>query len=168
MRHRYSSQPDLDSLPNEKIQLPTRSRDELPPILAGLQWIWIHSTLKSAIFALLEKKILVGKKATGRTGMDLWQILVLGVVRLGLDVDWDRLEHIANYDSLVRQMLGLPATPWGANAKTFAHQTLRDNVALLEAELLKEINAQVVAAGREVFAKKGGAPVAALELKVDT
>ena len=168
MRHRYSSQPDLDILPIEKIQLPTRSRDELPPILAGLQWIWVHPSLKGAIFALLEKKILAGKKATGRTGMDLWQILVLGVVRLGLDADWDRLEHIANYDSLVRQMLGLPATPWGAEAKTFAHQTLRDNVALLDAELLKEINALVAAAGREVFAKKGGAPVAALELKVDT
>ena len=168
MRHRYSSQPDLDILPIEKIQLPTRSRDELPPILAGLQWIWVHPSLKGAILALLEKKILAGKKATGRTGMDLWQILVLGVVRLGLDVDWDRLEHIANYDSLVRQMLGLPATPWGADAKTFAHQTLRDNVALLDAELLKEINALVEAAGREVFAKKGGAPVAALELKVDT
>jgi hypothetical protein len=37
--------------------------------------------------------------------MDLWQILVLGIVRLGLDADWDRLEHIANYDALVRQRL---------------------------------------------------------------
>jgi hypothetical protein len=46
MRHRYSSQPDLDILPIEKIQLPTRSRDELPPILAGLQWIWVHPSLK--------------------------------------------------------------------------------------------------------------------------
>jgi len=100
--------------------------------------------------------------------MDLWQILVLGLVRLGLDADWDRLEHIANYDMLVRQMLGLPATPWGTDAKTFAHQTLRDNVALLDDELLKEINARVAAAGRAVFAKKEGAPLAALELKVDT
>jgi len=168
MRQRYSPQPDLHIIPIEKIQLPTRSRDELPPILAGLQWIWTHPTLKAAIFALLEAKILAGKKATGRTGMDLWQILVLGLVRLGLDADWDRLEHIANYDTLVRQMLGLPATPWGANAKTFAHQTLRDNVALLDEELLKEINARVAAAGREVFAKKDGAPLAALEIKVDT
>jgi hypothetical protein len=168
MRQRYSPQPDLDIISIEKIQLPARSRDELPPILAGLQWIWMHPTLKAAIFALLEKKILAGKKATGRTGMDLWQILVLGLVRLGLDADWDRLEHVANYDMLVRQMLGLPATPWGAEAKTFARQTLRDNVALLDEELLKEINALVAAAGREVFAKKGGAPVAALEIKVDT
>ena len=168
MRHPFQSQPDLHIVPIEKIQLPLKSRDELPPILAGLQWIWSHPTLRAEIFGLLEAKILAGKKATGRTGMDLWQILVLGVVRLGLDADWDRMEHIANYDMLVRQMLGVSATPWGEEAKVFARQTLRDNVALLDEELLKEINARVSAAGREVFAKKEGAPVAALEIKVDT
>lgn len=168
MRHRYTPQPDLDIIPIEKIRLPLQSRDELPPILAGRQWIWLHPALKAELFALLEAKILAGKKATGRTGLDLWQILVLGVVRLGLEADWDRLEHVANYDLLVRQMLGLPATPWGQEAKVFARQTLRDNVALLDEELLREINARVAAAGREVFAKKGGAPGAALEIKVDT
>ena len=100
--------------------------------------------------------------------MDLWQILVLGVVRLGLDADWDRMEHVANYDLLVRQMLGLPAAPWDGEDKEFGHQTLRDNVALLDEELLQQINARLVAAGREVFAKKAGAPLAALEIKVDT
>lgn len=168
MRQRYSPQTAFDLIPIEKIALPLRSRDELPPILAGLQWIWTHPTLKAEIFALLEAKILAGKKATGRTGMELWQILVLGVVRLGLDADWDRLEHIANYDALVRQMLGVPITPWGSDPRVFGHQTLRDNVALLDEELLQEINARVAAAGREVFAKKGGAPAAALEIKTDT
>lgn len=168
MRHRYSPQPDLDMIPIEKIRLPVKSRDELPPILLGLQWIWTHPTLKAAIFALLEAKLLAGKQATGRTGMDLWQILVLGGVRLGLDADWDRLEHIANYDLLVRQMLGVSATPWGQEAKVFARQAVRDNVALLDEPLLQAINALVAAAGREVFAKKGGAPAGALEIKVDT
>src|ERR1035437_7160757 len=40
-------------------------------------------------------------------------------------------------------MLGVPATPWGADAKVFGHQTLRDNVALLDDELLQQINARV-------------------------
>jgi hypothetical protein len=168
MRHRFQAQPDLLLTPIEKIRLPLQSRDELPPILAGLQWLWMHPTLKAEIFALLEAKLLAGKQATGRTGMDLWQILVLGVVRLGLDADWDRLEHIANYDALVRQMLGVPAAPWGEEDKRFGHQTLRDNVALLDEELLHQINARIAAAGREVFAKKAGAPGAALELKVDS
>jgi hypothetical protein len=168
MRHPFQSQPDLQIIPIEKIRLPLKSRDELPPILAGLQWIWTHPTLKADIFALLGAKVLAGKHATGRTGMDLWQILVLGVVRLGLDANWDRLEDLANHHTLIRQMLGVPATPWGEDAKVFARQTLRDNVALLDEELLQHINARVAAAGREVFAKKDGAPVAALEVKVDT
>jgi IS5 family transposase len=100
--------------------------------------------------------------------MDLWQILVLGVVRLGLDADWDRMEDLANHHLLVRQMLGVPAAPWGEDDKRFGHQTLRDNVALLDDELLPPINARIAAAGREVFAKKAGAPLAALELKVDS
>ena len=168
MRHPFQAQPDLQITPIEKIRLPLKSRDELPPILAGLQWIWSHPTLKAEIFALLEAKILAGKQATGRTGMDLWQILVLGVVRLGLDADWDRMEDLANHHLLVRQMLGVPATPWGEDAKVFSHQTLRVNVALLDDELLQQINAAIVAAGREVFAKKAGAPGAALEVKVDS
>ena len=168
MRHHFQPQPDLQITPIEKIRLPLKSRDELPPILAGLPWVWMQPTLKTEILALLEIKILAGKKATGRTGMDLWQILVLGVVRTGLDADWDRLEHIANYDLLVCQMLGLPAAPWDDESKMFGHQTLRDNVALLDDQLLQQINAHIAAAGREVFAKKVGAPLAALEIKVDT
>jgi len=168
MRHPYSTQPDLQITPVEKIRLPLKSRDELPPILAGLQWVWMHPTLKAEILALLAAKILAGKQATGRTGMDLWQILVLGVVRLGLDADWDRMEDMANHHLLVRQMLGVPVDPWGQGAKVFGHQTLRDNVALLDDELLQQINARIAAAGREVFAKKEGAPLAAPEVKVDS
>jgi hypothetical protein len=168
MRQRFQTQSDLQIIPIEKIVLPLQSRDELPPILAGLQWIWTHPTLKAELFALLEAKILAGKKATGRTGMDLWQILVLGVVRLGLAANWDRMEDLANHHLLLRQMLGLPATPWGDPAKVFAHQTLRDNVALLDHAVLRQINARVAAAGRAVFAKKEGAPLEALAIKVDT
>ena len=168
MRHHFQHQPDLQITPIERIRLPLKSRDELPPILAGLQWVWMHPTIKAEIFARLEAKILAGKQATGRTGMDLWQILVLGVVRLGLDTNWDRLEDLANHHTLIRQMLGVPAAPWGEDAKVFGHQTLRDNVALLDEEQLQHINARIAAAGREVFAKKDGAPLAALEVKADT
>jgi hypothetical protein len=168
LRHFFQAEPDLPITPLEKIRRSLRSRDELPPILAGLQWLWMHPTRRAELLGLLESAVLAGKRATGRTGRDLGQILVLGVVRLGLDADWDRLEHIANYDSLGRQMLGVPATPWGPEAKVFGHQTLRDNVARLEDHLLQQINARSAAAGREGFAKTDGAPRAALEVKVDT
>ena len=109
MRQRFDSNPDLQVIPIEKVVIPLKSRDELPPTLVGLQWIWCHAVLKQQIFELLEKKILAGKQATGRSGMDLWQILVLGVTRLALDADWDRMEYLANDDCLLRQMLEDPA-----------------------------------------------------------
>jgi hypothetical protein len=168
MRQPFNPEPSFQVIPIEKIVLPLQSRDELPPILAALQWIWMHPTLKGQILALLQSKVLGSKKATGRTGMDLWQILVFGVVRLGLDTDWDRMEHLANYDVLLRQMLGLCPDPWGAQAHRFAHQTLRDNVALVDAALLKQINVLVAAAGLQVFGSKPSAQPAPLQIKVDT
>ena len=99
--------------------------------------------------------------------MDRWQIRVRGVVRLGLDANWDRLEDLANDHSLLRQMLGVPATPWAEEARMFHHQTLRDNVALLDQELLRESNARVAAAGRECSQKKKARPPGALEIKVN-
>jgi transposase, IS5 family len=168
MRQRFKTEPDLNLTPIEHIVIPLHSRDELPAILAGLQWIWTHPTLKVALLNLLEKKVLAHKKATGRWGMELWQILVLGVVRLGLDANYDRLEDLANHHALIRQMLGVAQFPWGAEAKVFNHQTLRDNVALVDEALLQEINAQVAAAGRAVFRKKEGAPAEPLVIKVDT
>jgi len=133
-----------------------------------LQWIWGQQDLKENIFQLLEKQIISGKQATGRTGMELWQILVLGVTRLGLDADWDRMEHLANYDNLLRQMLGIALNPWGKPIKKFHHQTLRDNVALLDEALLKEINRLVAMAGRQEFKLTSTPADEPLAIKVDT
>jgi hypothetical protein len=77
------------------------------------------------------------------------------------------MEHLANYDLLLRQMLGIDPQPWGASAQVFNHQTLRDNVALLDASVLKEINALVAAAGLKVFETKAQAQVK-LRIKADS
>jgi hypothetical protein len=50
---------------------------------------------------------MLGKKQTGRNGLNLWQIFVLAQFRLALNIDYDRLHHIANYDSQLRQLLGI-------------------------------------------------------------
>ena len=39
MRKRFEIQLALGKTPIERVVLPVRSRDELPPVLAGLQWI---------------------------------------------------------------------------------------------------------------------------------
>jgi transposase, IS5 family len=166
MRKRFEVQLSLGQTPIEKVILPLKSRDELPPILAGLQWIYQTPEVNEPIFTLLEGKVLAGKKATGRRGLDLWQILVLGVVRLGLDCDYDRLEHLANYDSLLREILGLSPVQ-GMGEKRFHHKTLSQNVDLVDEALLGQINAIVAQAGRRVFKKKGPTPEP-VEAKVDT
>ena len=46
MRQHFNLCPELTFTPIEKMLLPLTSRDELPPILGGLQWLWNHPTLK--------------------------------------------------------------------------------------------------------------------------
>ena len=167
MRKRFEVQLALGQTPIEKVSLPLKSRDELPPLLAGLQWMFQTPAVNEQIFALLETKLLAGKQATGRPGLDLWQILVLGVVRLGLDCDYDRLEHLANYDSLLRQILGVSPVR-GPEEKPFHYKTLADNVCHVDDALLAQINAVVVQAGRGAFKKKEGGPAEPIRAKTDS
>jgi IS5 family transposase len=167
MRKRFEVQLALGITPIEKVVLPLKSRDELPPILAGLQWIFQTPEINRQVFELLETKLLAGKKATGRPGLDLWQILVLGVVRLGLDCNYDRLEHLANYDCLIRQILGLSPVR-APEEKPFHYKTLSENVCQVDEPLLQQINAIVVQAGRAVFKKKENGAPEPIEAKADT
>jgi hypothetical protein len=162
MGRRFEVQLALGVTPIERVFIPLKSRDELPPILAALQWIFQTPEINEEIFALLEGRVLAGKKATGRPGLDLWHILVLGVVRLGLDCDYDRLEDMANHHTLLRQILGLNPvrTP---EEKPFHHKTLSENVTLFDEELLGQINAIVARAGRGVFKKKPATKSSALK-----
>ena len=153
MRRRFEVQLALGRTPIERVNIPLKSRDELPPILLALQWIFQTPEINEQIFALLEERLLAGKQATGRPGLDLWHILVLGVVRLGLDCDYDRLEDMANHHTLLRQILGLSPIR-AAEEKPFHYKTLSQNVCLVDEELLAQINAIVVAHGRGVFKKK--------------
>lgn len=101
---------------------------------------------------LLEEQVVGDKKEDkGRPGMDLWQVLVLGVVRLALDCDYDRLEHVANYDGLVRAIMGLPSF---CDEQRFHHKTISNNVCHVDVELLEKINEIVVKHGRAAIKKR--------------
>ena len=170
MRKRFEAQIELGQTPIERVVLPGKSRDELPPVLAGLQWIFKTPELNEAIFRVLEEKLIGDKQDTGRPGMDLWHILVLGVVRLGLDCNYDRLEHIANFDGLVRQIMGLPAFGTDEQTSFFNHRTISDNICHIDEALLEEINAIVARHGLVHFRKKNEVanPELALEVKIDS
>ena len=151
MRQRFEVQLALGAVPIERVEIPTRTRDELPPTLAALQWVFTTAEVSREVFELLENRLLRKDRSKGRPGMDLWQILVLGVVRLTLDLNYDRLHHVANYDSLVRQLLGQPAFD---TTQQFKLSTLKENVALLSEELLEEINAVIARHSGQVIKKK--------------
>ena len=134
--------------------IPPKSRDELPPVLRGLQWIVQTPEVNEQIFQLLEQKVQGTKHATGRPGMDLWHVLVLGVVRFALDCDDDRLEYLVHYDTLLRQIMGLESSFRGEVGQGFHHKTISENVWHVDEAFLAEINTIGVKAGRAVFKKK--------------
>src|SRR5215213_2458789 len=140
MRQRFEQQTTLGITPISEVKFPLRSRDELPPVLKALQHIFITPELNEKVFTLLEKKVCKDKKKTGRKGMDLWHILVLAVVRHTLDTNWDRLEYLANYDVLLRKLLGVHVEKFGIEEMEFAYQTIADNVSLVDDELLRQMN----------------------------
>ena len=154
MRQRFEQQISLGSELISAVKFPLRSRDELPPVLKALQYIYVTPEINEKVFSLLEDKVCKGKKKTGRPGMDLWHILVLAVVRHTLDTNWDRLEHVANFDLLTREILGIHVNLWGAEKKEFSYQTIIDNVSLVDEQLLHEINQLVVEHGQDLLKKK--------------
>lgn len=149
MRKRFDVQYELGATPIEDVQIPTKSRDEMPAVLRALQYVYSTPELSKKVFAILERKITKGiNNRTGRPGAMLWEILVFGVVRQAREMDFDHLHHVVNYDSLVRKILGI--SDFGDNLKSYPLQTIKDNVALLDEDTLDEINTVIVKAGHQL------------------
>ena len=134
------------------IKINLKSRDDIPPLLLGLQHIYTNADLRDAVFKILEANILIDiDPQNGRPGMDLWTILVLGVLRVNLNWDYDRLEEMANNHKTIRGMLGHGSFDDDYEYKL---QTLKDNVHLLTPEIVEKINQVVVQAGHSLVKKK--------------
>ena len=153
MRKRFALQHELGVTAIEDILIPTKSRDELPPVLMALQHIFVTEALSEQVFAILEQRIEL--KEMGRNGLSLWEILVLGVVRLTLGTNYDRLEHIANYDSLVRELLGIK-DEFGKVKKQYSTTSLKENIRYIDESFLVEVNELIVKAGHSLLKKKMG------------
>ena len=88
---------------------------------------------------------------TLRPGMDLWQILVLGVLKQGLGCDFDRLHELTNHHDTIRAFLG--HSDFGDKTQ-YEYQTVVDNVSLLTPELLSAVGRLVVESGHKVKKKR--------------
>lgn len=141
------------------IRLDPKSRDDIPQLLQGLQHLYITPEVRKRVFAILEEVLPTRKSEgennkadpnTGRPGMPQWTILVLGVLRLGLNADYDRIQELSNQHSTLRQMLG--HSDW-ADKTHYELQTIKDNLRLFTPEILDRINQEVVRAGHQALKK---------------
>ena len=157
MRVVQPAQIKLGEIDVAKIWLDPKSRDDIPQILRGLQHIYKDTQAKDAIFTFLEQEISSTKdKKNGRPGMTLWNMFVLGVLRVNLNIDYDKLHELVNNHLTIRQMLGHP----NFSDRYYYHpQTLKDNVKLITPELLDKVNKIVVEAGYRLIKKKAQEPL---------
>jgi len=168
MRKRFEQAQELDAELIPDIKLDSRSRHQLPKLLAGLQYIFITPDLNESVFKILEEEILVGRNKMGCLGMSLWEILVLGAVRLNLNTDYDTLGYQANNDRSLRGIMGVRTKLiFNDKGKYYPLQTIKDNVALLDEHCLERINKEVVKAGHKLKKKEEQVEID-LKLKTDS
>lgn len=142
-----------------QIKIDAKSRDDIPQILRGIQYLYTNEETCNKLFIALGAAIpTTVNKDNGRPGMTLWRIFVLGVLRLNLNCDYDRLHNLANNHKTIRKMLG-----HGVFDEDYYYkwQTIKDNIRLLTPEVLDKINRIVVDEGHKLLKKKEIAGVAA-------
>jgi hypothetical protein len=152
MRKAIETHVKFDGVTIPNIQFDLKSRDDIVQILLGLQHLYCNSTHREEIFRLLDQLIPSHvSREHGRPGMHLWQILVLGTLRLNLNCDYDRIHDLSNNHLKIRQILGHGSL---YNEKEYHLQTIKDNVSLFTPEILDQINQVVVRAGHQLVKKE--------------
>lgn len=152
MRKVMDMQMKFGEIPIEKIEFDLKSRDEIPKVLIGLKRLYCNRKVREKVFQALMDLIPENvNPSNGRTGMDLWKILVLGALRLSCNFNHDKLHDIANNHRTLRSMLGHSLFD---HKYRYALQTLKDNISLFTPEILDKINQIVVGYGHELIGKK--------------
>lgn len=145
MRKVFEDEVELGTVAIENIFIDLESRDEIPSMLRSLQYIYCNVEIRAKVFNLLQQHIKLSEK--GRKGMSLWNIFVLGVLRVSTNINYDKLLELANNHISIREMLGLSNF---INRKRYALQTIKDNASLLTEELIIEINNIIVSEAHKI------------------
>lgn len=156
MRTIFERNPDLFTLPISSAEFPNNCRDEAPKLLKGLQAIFMNKELNATVFSLLSKRINPKQETlikSGRKGMGLWEILVLGVMRQGLNANYDRIHYLANVDGSMRTVMGIE-TESRSEKKKYGLTTIKDNLALLDEQTIQDVNDIVISYGHTLLKKK--------------
>jgi transposase, IS5 family len=156
MRKIFNEQLIIGAVEIGKIEIDLKSRDQIPKVLLGLQYIYTHEEIKKPVFDLLEELIpKKSRKKLGRYGMSMWEIFLLSCIKLSCDTDFDHLKDIADNHITARKMLGL--SPVIDDKVKYGLQTLKDNLQLMNPDVLDRINYQIVKCGQTLAGKKAEA-----------
>jgi len=143
MRKPPSDQGRLDKLQISNVTLNLNCRDEIVSILAGLQHIYSQPALRDKIFDLVEQDVNEdSRNDCGREGLGYWEITVLAAVRLGCNLDYDKLQDLAEQHRALRQIMGIG--DWQGNDDDFRARRIRDNVCLLKPSTIEAISHCIV------------------------
>ena len=146
MRKSHSNQLRLDCEGIENISLNFECRDEIVPVLAGLQYLFKQNDLRANAIGLVRGDVnATTRDDIGREGFDYWQILVLAVVRLGCDLNYDKLQDLCENHRSLRTMLGIGS--WD-EVTSFDWRRIRDTLRLLQPATIEKINQLVVTEGQ--------------------
>jgi IS5 family transposase len=160
MRKAFSEQGRLDCRGVAAVPLNLNGRDEIIPVLRALQQIYSRPQLRDSILELVAADVnREARDDVGREGMDYWQILVLAAVRLGCNLDYDKLQNLAEEHRALRQIMAIG--DWD-DRTDFSWRRIRDNVCLLAPATIEKINHLIVAEGHRL------APEAARQVRADS
>ncbi len=135
----------LDCLPISDVKLNLECRDEIIPILRALQHLYADDMLRRELLALVGKDINGDtSRKHGRRGMTYWEITVLAAARLGCNLDYDKLQDLAENHRSLRHIMGIG--DW-QDEVDFDWRRIEDNLNKLHPATLQKIGALVVKAG---------------------
>jgi transposase, IS5 family len=135
----------LDRLPIAQVNLNVNCRDEIIPILRALQHLYANVALRDQLLELVGRDVNQRtSRRRGRRGLTYWEITVLAAARLGCNLDYDKLQDLAENHRSLRQIMGLGEGP---EAVDLDWRRIEDNLLKLRAQTLQKINDLVVQAG---------------------
>jgi hypothetical protein len=139
----------LDCLPIGEVKLNRNCRDEIIPILRALQQVYGDAQLRRQLLGLVGKDVSQKtNRKRGRRGLNYWEVTVLAAVRLGCNLDYDKLQDLAENHRSLQRIMGIG--DWQAEEVDFDFRRIEDNLLKLRPETLKKINELIVRAGHEL------------------
>jgi transposase, IS5 family len=142
----------IDEIGIAAVNFDPQSRDDIPQLLKGLPPIFLTPTLREEVFRILNTMFPDHvDRTTGRPGRDAWSIFVMGVLRLDLNWDYDRLHEMVNNHHPIRPIIGHGIIDDG---DVYGLQNSKGNAVLLTPEILDKIDRFVVNEGHQVVKKK--------------